>query len=184
MLKHSRRRLQDGPSCNAANRNILLLFGNNVRGTGAGYNSCRNVEWQTCAALGLLPGQGDNTIVFARAPNTLFTDGDRRLGACGGYSPRGCGWESYSNDDIYFFEVCFYSKLCANNDELFRLDKDEDFHCVVSPEGFRDLQRLLVANPVLGESVGNSGLCESWCNMWTCGGGNEGRCGGCRVCAR
>jgi len=174
------RRLQDRDSCNAANRNILLLFGNNVHGTGTGYNECRNVEWQLCAALGRLPGQGSDTIIFARAPNTLFTDGDRSLGTCGGFAPRGCNWDAYTNDDIFFLEVCLYSMICANADELFRIEQDEDWHCVVSPAGFRRLQRLLVGNPVLGPSAPPPprGACESWCNEWTCG--QVSRCGGCR----
>lgn len=41
---HRRRRLDSAWLCKQANRNILMLFGGNVHHTGAGYNSCRNLE--------------------------------------------------------------------------------------------------------------------------------------------
>ena len=120
-----------------------MLFGNNVHGTHAGYNSCRNLEWQMCAAMGRLPGQRTPTLIFAQAPSTLDAEGWRPLGRCGGYSPQGCGRHAYSNDDIYFLEVCMYSKICENNEDLFRVPAEENFHCQVSTEGFRELQRFL-----------------------------------------
>ena len=99
--RHHRRRLGEAArACVQANRNILMLFGGNVHNTGAGYNSCRNLEWQVCAALGRLPGQRTPTIIFARAPNSLDAEGERPLAHCGGYSPQGCGPYSYSNDDM------------------------------------------------------------------------------------
>ena len=96
-----------------------------------------------CAAMGRLPGQQTATVIFAQAPSTLDTEGGRPLGACGGYSPQGCGRHAYSNDDIFFLEVCMYSKICSNNDEMFRVRAEEDFRCQISPEGFRELERLL-----------------------------------------
>jgi len=39
--------------CVNANLNILSLYGDRLP-----YNLCRNLEWMTCAAKGLLPGQG------------------------------------------------------------------------------------------------------------------------------
>ena len=41
-------------SCVRANVNILSLYGERIP-----YNTCRNVEWQICAARGTLPGQSD-----------------------------------------------------------------------------------------------------------------------------
>ena len=38
----------DARNCIQSRHNILMLFGNNVHGTGSGYNSCRNLE---CATL-------------------------------------------------------------------------------------------------------------------------------------
>ena len=95
----------DGFSCNGANRNILLVFGNNVHGTGWGYNSCRNLEWQMCAALGKLARQDSRQIIFAYAPKDLDTRGGRGFDQCHGYNPNGCGDYGYANDDIYFLEV-------------------------------------------------------------------------------
>ena len=141
-----RRRLQNAArSCVDKSRNILMIFGDNVHGTGAGYNSCRNLEWQTCAAMGKLPGQQTATIIFAKAPNSLDAAGGRPLGRCGGYSPQGCGRQAYSNDDIYFLEVCMFSKICANNWELFQLGPGDWFHCQISETGFRELQSYLLA---------------------------------------
>ena len=39
-------------ACIKASLNILSLYGDRVP-----YNICRNLEWQVCAAKGLLPGQ-------------------------------------------------------------------------------------------------------------------------------
>jgi len=146
-MSNRRRRLNAAWLCHEVNRNILMLFGTNVHGTGAGYNSCRNLEWQICAALGRLPGQRSPRIVFSTAPSELDTAGARPLGKCGGYKPRGCGWQSYANDDIFFLEVCIYAKICRNRDKLFRLRRGEFFICDVDEEGFRDLQHLLADGP-------------------------------------
>ena len=126
-----------------ARRNILMLFSSNVHGTGAGYNSCRNLEWQMCAAMGKLPGQQSPTVIFAVAPSSLNTRGGRALGRCGGWAPNGCPPAGYSNDDIYFLEVCLYSLACANHDELFTVRAEQPFQCHVDQAGFRRLQALL-----------------------------------------
>jgi len=143
--RHRRRRLDDARSCVDHSRNILMLFGNNVHNTGAGYNSCRNLEWQMCAAMGKLPGQRSQTIIFAKAPRTLDANGNRALNRCGGYSPQGCGRHAYSNDDIYFLEVCMFSKICANNWELFQINDGNWFRCQISETGFRELQAYLLS---------------------------------------
>ncbi len=70
--------------CVKANLNILSLHGERLP-----YNICRNLEWQTCAAQGKLPGQGtskldgtlDRTIKFAKAPRTLELVRNNRLAA-------------------------------------------------------------------------------------------------------
>ena len=141
-----RRRLDNAAQrCVQGGRNILMLFGSNVHNTGAGYNSCRNLEWQLCAAMGMLPGQQSPTIIFAKAPSELDYLGNRPLGRCGGYSPNGCGKHAYSNDDIYFLEICMFSKICENNFDLFTLGAGEWFHCQVSQKGFRELQAYLTS---------------------------------------
>lgn len=75
--------------CINANLNILSLYGDAVP-----YNICRNLEWQVCAAKGLLPGQNSPVMVFARAPKTLDPDpsGGKPLGMCGGWRPPELGW--------------------------------------------------------------------------------------------
>lgn len=141
-----RRRLESSWVCTHNSRNILMLFGNNIHGTGAGYNSCRNLEWQMCAAMVKLPGQRTPTVIFSLPPNSLDAEGGRPLGRCGGYSPEGCGRHAYSNDDIFFLEVCMYSKICQNNDELFRVGAERPFRCQVSDSGFRELESILTEN--------------------------------------
>ena len=93
--------------------------------------------------MGRLPGQRSPSIIFATPPSALDATGPRPLGKCGGYSPQGCGNWAYSNDDIFFLEVCMYTKICRNADDLFRVKAEETFHCDVSVEGFRELQRIL-----------------------------------------
>lgn len=140
-----RRRLDSARVCTRNSVNILMLFASNVHRTGAGYNSCRNLEWQICAARGMLPGQQSPSVLFAQEPGSLDVSGDRPLGHCGGYSPQGCGRQSYSNDDIYFLEVCVYSMICHNSDELFAMKVGHRFHCRINEEGFRRMQRYLTS---------------------------------------
>ena len=53
------------------------------------------------------------------------------------------GLFGFTNDDIYFMEICLFNQLCENNDELFRLDPGENFVCKVSEARFAELERLL-----------------------------------------
>lgn len=120
-----------------------MVFGDNIHGTGAGYNSCRNLEWQMCAAMGKLPGQRSPSVIFAKAPRELNTRVGRGLGRCGGWAPHGCPPIGYSNDDIYFLEVCSYSLACKNNEELFSVKAEEPFRCEVDEKGFHRLAEYL-----------------------------------------
>ena len=95
-------------ACVHANVNILSLYGKLVP-----YNTCRNVEWQLCAAKGTLPGQAGGwaegadgriregaNIRFAYAPRKLDpVGGAKPLGNCGGYMPAGCGTRGYASSD-------------------------------------------------------------------------------------
>jgi len=133
--------------CIAANYNILSLYGDRLP-----YNICRNLEWQVCAAKGQLPGQGSNTIRFARAPRTLDPKGGtgKRLGACSGWVPGRVpygGVYGYATDDIFYLEVCLFNQICTNGDELFRLNEGQDFVCELSVPRFRQLQRTLLKAP-------------------------------------
>ena len=104
--------------CVAANVNILSLYGNRVP-----YNICRNLEWQTCAAKGMLPGQGTPAIRFATAPSSLDPAGatGKPLGQCKGWvpsTPPTGGVYGFATDDIFFLEVCLFNELCYNGHEL------------------------------------------------------------------
>jgi len=130
-------------NCDNANVNILAIFGNNVK-----YNTCRNFEWQMCAVRGLLNWQKSREIMFARAPKTVSMDGVPPFGHCSGYTNAPCNdWEGFANDDIFYLEVCLYSQVCSNSDELFRLEVGDKFVCEFSEEGFELLQQMLLEGP-------------------------------------
>ena len=121
--------------------NILSLY------WPAQYNICRNFEWQLCAAQGLLPGQGGTSMRFAFAPNNLeVRTGFKPLGSCTGYHPRGCGNQGYASSDIFYLEVCIFSTICSNGHELFDLEENQDWTCVMDDHGYARLQGWLMAN--------------------------------------
>ena len=104
-------------------------------------------EWQMCAALGKLNHQDSRVIKFAVAPNTLSMDsksGD--FGTCSGYSDAPCQmpWVGFANDDIYYLEVCLFSQVCANREQLFALGNGQNFVCRVDEPAFRELQVWLI----------------------------------------
>ena len=138
----SRRRLGSASTeCARANRTMLEMDDDE-------YNSCRNLEWQTCAARGRVPGQKTASIVFATAPGEVEmdgADGKPTLSSCIGHAPYDCGSVGFANDQIFYAEACAYSKICENRKELFKVKAGELFTCEVSEEGVRELQRLLVA---------------------------------------
>lgn len=125
--------------CIRANVNILSLYGDLVP-----YNVCRNVEWQTCAAMGRLPGQGEgrggNVLRFAKAPRNLEPrTGEKVIGGCYGYHPEGCGTKGYSSSDIFFAEACYYNQICSNSHQLWTLEDGQDWICHFSKEGLEQL---------------------------------------------
>ena len=161
--------------CVEANLNILSLFGQQVP-----YNICRNLEWQVCAANGLLPGQGGKSIKFAKAPKTLDLRWRSRLGVCSGWVPNSrpsAGFYGYATDDIFYLEACLFNEICANKEELFALEVGEAFACEFYVEGFLELQKLLTT-PVKPDPTANRcmtsgrpramGDCSSWCNKQDC----------------
>jgi hypothetical protein len=54
--------------------------------------------------------------------------------------------------DVFYLEVCVFHQVCANGDDLFRLDDGELFTCNFDEGRFRTLQRLLQGRPLSGES--------------------------------
>ena len=130
--------------CIASNVNILSLYGDDIP-----YNVCRNIEWQTCAAMGKLPGQGtgrgSDVLRFAKAPRNLEPrSGDRPLGACFGYHPEGCD-KGYSSSDIFFLEACYYNQICSNAEQLWTLSDGQDWICHFSEPGLYQLVEWLRA---------------------------------------
>ena len=137
----SRRRLgNEEQECTRANRLILAMDDEE-------YNSCWNIKWQTCAARGKLPGQQTPRIVFATPPAEVEITGTEypAFASCSGFAPHGCNSTGFAQEDIFFLELCAYSKICANNDVLFQLKVGQMFTCEVSPSGIRELRHLLLA---------------------------------------
>jgi len=71
----------------------------------------------------------------------------RTFGVCGGLIPDYCSSCSYSNDDIFFLEVCIFDQICENGADLWRVAVGERFECVFSPEGFTTLMSILRQPP-------------------------------------
>lgn len=170
-------------ACVHSGLNILSLFSDEVP-----YNTCRNFEWQVCAARGELPGQRAPSLVFGTAPGTLDPHGGR-LGTCSGWLPENMHGRpyGYANDDIFFLESCLYSQVCTNGDEMFALGVGEHWTCQFSEGAFRELQHLLLAPP-LHQPTDASGcttraLCKDWCNRFTCDQSQCAACGADRGCS-
>jgi len=136
-------------ACANSNNNILALWGDRLQ-----YNICRNLEWQVCAAKGMLPGQGGFGMRFSYKPGDLdvYNGGtNRALWQCRGWrapnAATGCD-DGYATEDIYFLEVCLFSQLCENGEDLFTLDTRDFFVCEFSEARFDELARLLMTPPV------------------------------------
>jgi len=130
-----------GGSCDVSGHNILNMFGH------IPYNMCRNFEWQMCGALGKLPGQNTMTIQFAWPPNTLSLErGEGVFGTCSGYTDAPCAmpWVGFANNDIYYLEVCLYSQVCSNREQLFTLGRGDPWECGLDPDGFAELKGWLL----------------------------------------
>jgi len=133
--------------CANSNNNILALWGDRLV-----YNTCRNLEWQVCAVMGKLPGQGGNGMRFSYNPGNLDVyDGGtgKSLGTCRGYLPPNlnCG-NGFATDDIYFLEVCLVSFLCKNKEELFTVEPHDFYVCDFDGDAFDELQALLMQPPM------------------------------------
>lgn len=131
--------------------NLPMLRRGSLYGDRVPYNVCRNLEWQVCAAQGMLPGQGGRVLKFAKAPATLqpLGGGGKPLGQCCGWVPPDMnplgGIFGYATDDIYYLEACVLSQICQNSEELFQLAVGDPFICDFSREKFVELQELLLS---------------------------------------
>jgi len=148
--------------CTRTNQNILNLVGDYTP-----FNMCRSLEWQVCAALGKLPGQNDDRkIRFVPAPKELDAtmQSARPVGKCGGWHPdiprAGAGAFAYTNDDIYFLQVCIYAEVCENADEMFKISAGDTFRCIFSAERMKRLQEIIQEPFVI--SPGNAFECSAY----------------------
>ena len=99
-------------ACGRANLNILR--------TGQ-WNMCRNAEWMICIIKNDGAG-GDGTIIFSFAPSLLdMTDYSRYVGG------------GYSENDIYYLEVCTLNEMCLNYEEIFNAKVGDPFVCQFDP---------------------------------------------------
>jgi len=114
--------------CIKANENVLRTMN--------GWNICVNFQWQTCAALGKLPGQGNREIHFSIAPKDLdvglFEHPTSLVG-------------DYAISDVYFLEICTYSHVCRNRNVLFSLGIGEIFVCDFDEAAFYEFRSLMNA---------------------------------------
>ena len=95
----------------------------------------------------MLPGQNSMTIQFAWPPNTLsMLLREGVFGTCHGYTDAPCAmpWVGFANDDIYYLEVCLYSQVCSNREQLFTLGRGDPWECGVDPDGFAELKGWLL----------------------------------------
>ena len=105
-------------NCVRGNYNILSLYGDRVP-----YNICRNLEWQVCAAKGLLPGQGSEAIKFGYQPSKLRPDGGlgKPLGQCHGWVPEEAPTGDiygFATDDVFYLEVPVTSREPVTRTEV------------------------------------------------------------------
>lgn len=145
--------------CDRANAHILQLM-EGPPAPAVKWNTCRNFEWQVCAAKGLLSDkQRSRKMRFAFQPNELWLSGNggwHEFGACGGLHEDSCESDDepgFGNDDVFFLEVCLLNQVCLNGAQLFELEDYEEFVCDFSPTGFGELRRILLDGPVAGESA-------------------------------
>lgn len=111
----------------------------------SGCGQCQNVEWMTCAVKGRLafpwkekganPNGGE--IIFSLAPKDLDLHPFNQ-----GTYPRCCG--DYAENDIYYLEVCVLSEMCANSDEMWRLNVGDTFRCELSETKWRSMRQALL----------------------------------------
>jgi hypothetical protein len=53
----------------------------------------------------------------------------------------------FATDDVYYLEVCLFSFLCSNREELFTIGTHDFFVCEFDDDKFDELQQLLLEPP-------------------------------------
>ena len=108
------------------------------------------VEWQMCAVLGRLNQQNTKAIEFAWPPSVLSMAPDEGVfGKCHGFTDATCAMPNtgFANDDIYYLEICLFSQVCANREQLFKLEQGDEFVCHFDPHAFDELKGWLLRGP-------------------------------------
>ena len=109
-------------ACGRARLNILRT---------GGWNMCRNTEWMICIIKGAGAG-GDQSIIFSLEPKMLDLSH---------YSDNING---YSENDIYYLEVCTLNEMCSNHEEIFEKEVGEQFRCQFDEERWAQYGRDMI----------------------------------------
>jgi len=120
-----------GWGCKLANYSILNLFNDT-------YNSCPNLEWIVCAAMGELRGQSGIRLASNSSKITPFA-GPHRFKYLPGH---------YTNVEVVYLELCVLSFICTNGADLFvpSFRWQPAFRCLYSAAKLDELEALVV-NP-------------------------------------
>ena len=101
-----------------------------------------------CAALGKLKDQNSRNIQFAWPPSVLSMSSSAGVfGECSGWTDKPCHmpWVGFANNDVYYLEVCLFSQVCQNREELFALtDSKTPFICQIDTMAFAQLRNWLI----------------------------------------
>mgnify|MGYP006154879403 CR=1 FL=1 len=91
---------------------------------------------------------------FAYKPGNLEIFGGyngKVFGRCRGYKPDGVNCvNGFATDDIFFLEVCLFSFVCKNKEELFEIEEKQFYVCDYDEDAFDELQTLLLESPTAG----------------------------------
>jgi len=119
-------------ACQTKAFNILMLWRNGAKP----WNMCTNYEWLLCGALGKLPQQRGNNIVFATAPATLRADD---LAAK-------MDQESFDGSLVFYVEVCVLAYICENGADLFARagNANDPFECARNASRLESLHELIL----------------------------------------
>ena len=121
-------------ACQTKAFNILMLWRNGAKP----WNMCTNYEWLLCGALGKLPQQRSNDIVFATEPATLSADD----------LPAKMDRDSFDGSLVFHVEVCILAYICENGVDLFARagDANDSFKCALNVSRLEALHKLILGH--------------------------------------
>ena len=104
---------------------------------------CQNMQWQLCAVLGQLPGQGlSKALRYATKPTSLDIKEWRAPQSYPCDSGKSCEGK-YTVGDIYFAEVCILQRVCRNTQAMFEAAEGDLVVCDYDAEAFAAFAREL-----------------------------------------